>query len=153
MKRRHREKLPPIPSGTEILDMEWREMTPYAEIIFEALPVGIADRWASAVGVHQFWVSTRACDRARCELERTATHSALWHMRDREAKRLATRSDEFAANLLGALHRDFVKDWPMARPEQVLLLIQRRLEALTDEVASAIRAGVVLPELVGEAAT
>ena len=90
--------------------MEWRELTPYTGMIFAKFPVGIADKWASADGVHQFWVSTCVRDRARSELERTATHSALWLMRDREVKRLTTRSEEFAWNLCSALRRNIVRD-------------------------------------------
>ena len=147
MKRRKREKLPPVPTGTEVEDMEWRELTPYAEAIFETLPKGVSEEWASTAGVFAFWRSMRRRDHACREFGRTPTNSSLWLMRVRQVKRLDAHMDKLAGMLVAALRRSIYQDWPRAMPEQVLLLILQRLRNLTDELFTAHEAGEIMPAL------
>lgn len=146
MKRRTREKLPPVPSGTEVEDMEWRDMTPYAKAIFEMLPEGVEDDWATTNGAFTFWMSTLVRDRARREFDRTPAHSALWRMRMHEVRRLEAVTESVTWKVLTALHRNICRESPRAQPEQVLLLLQRRLGALSREMAYAIKAGELVTD-------
>lgn len=138
MKSRTNEKLPPVPSGTEVLDLSWRELTPWAGWLFENLPGNVSDSWASADGLYSFWMCTRERDRARREFRQTPIFSTVWRIRKRRVDRLKVLVDAEACYLVAALYRGICRDWPNAKPEQTLLLVQRRLSVLTDELFSVV---------------
>ncbi len=101
MKRRSREKLPPIPSGNELLDMVWRDMKPNAVHIFEQLPADASDSWATVHGACEFLASVLRWDLAKLEFVATPSHSTMARLRKRGAAGLE-RQSRYQAHCIGA---------------------------------------------------
>jgi len=136
MKRQAKERLPPIPSGREWLDVAWRDATAMAVPILESLPERVDDRWATTDGIRAFIAALLRAELARKELDTTAARSTLARTRERaqrSTERVLTRQ---ARAIAAALKRRIEADWPKAAPEQVLLLIGERFRLLSEKVAA-----------------
>ena len=127
--------------------LAWRELTPHAEALFETFPQEVSEWWATTDGLVVFSAAMVLRDQARREFARTSTDSALWRWREREVSRLEARFYDVSGNVLAALRSGIRQVWPQARPEQVLLLIQRRLGELTVRMVTEVEDGVFAPNL------
>lgn len=137
MKRRLREKLPPMPSGTELLDMQWRDLAPQARKLFAVLPACTDESWATVAGIKAYATTLALRERGERALASTPASSTLMRMRRREAERLDALANDQTLNIVTALKRRICADWPNATPEQVLLLIAGRFRALSDALPTA----------------
>ena len=133
MKRRPKEKLPPIPPGGELLSMVWRDMTTQADAILRRLPPRADETWATADGIRAFFAALLMEHVAKEELARTVAGSTLLGLRRRERQRLGDRSSSCARCIAAALRRNVQNDWPHAAPEQVLLLVAARFRTLAHQ--------------------
>jgi hypothetical protein len=103
MKRFRRKKLPPPPTGAELLDLIWASQTPLAPYLLSDEPSGVDPAWATAKGIRGFWLLVQAYDQAKAELDRTPEASTLRQLRQRRLKRLAAQSGECAGLIFAAL--------------------------------------------------
>lgn len=136
MKRRAKERLPPIPSGREWLDMAWRDATAMAVPILESLPEHVDDRWATADGIRAFIAALLRAELATQQLRTTAARSTLARTRERALRSMERLLTRQARAIAAALKRRIEADWPKAAPEQVLLLIGERFRLLSEKVAA-----------------
>lgn len=124
------EQLPDIPSGTELLDIIWRDLSPVASLFFADLPEDRDSSWATAAGIERFREATAAADRARQEAAATPPRSSLATSRRHRALATAVTARNCTQLLAGALVDGVRNDWPDAAPEQVWLLMAQRLRVL-----------------------
>ena len=118
MKRRLREKLPPMPSGTELLDMQWRDLAPQARKLFADLPACTDESWATVAGIRAYATTLALRERGEQALASTPASSTLMRMRRREAERLDALANDQMLNIVTALKRRICADWPKATPDR-----------------------------------
>lgn len=131
------EQLPDIPSGTELLDIVWRDLSPTTSLLLEVVPEDVEGSWATVVGVDRFWRAHIAAERARQALVNTPPDSCLIAIRKRAAQAAESAAMDCALFAAGALVARVRDDWPSAAPEQVWLLMARRLRVLCAEYVAA----------------
>ena len=140
-RKSNRSKLPPPPTGFEILDLEWAAMAPRGEALLAELPLDASDSWGTEDGMLKFIYARRKVDRAAAELAAT-TAPTLVRLRQRELQRNRRAQLDCTMNICSALARSARQQHPNAVPGQVLLLIRDQCKTL---LRGALR-GLPCPE-------
>lgn len=136
-------KLPPAPSGDELLDLVWASYVHLAPHLFEGLPSGVNPKWATTKGVCAFWVLVLAIADAEAELDRTPLTSTLRRQRERRLQWLEQRSLECAGLICAALAAAATSAHRNANQGQLWVLVfegfKRLVNDSRDELAKLMR--------------
>lgn len=129
-----KEELPPVPSGHELLDMAWRDLSVVAApLLAELASEGdlCVDPKASAAALFRTW---KAYTTAAAALATTRERSVLWRFRSRAARTQWERFTNLANGVLCALFLAAQRDYQTGQPEQVFLLARDRFRDLLKEM-------------------
>lgn len=103
MKFLRRKKLPPAPTGTEVLDLVWASLVPLAPYLLNEGPTDADPAWAMVEALRSFWLLLQASDQAKRELDRTPETSTVRRLRERHHAQLTARCGECAKLIFMAL--------------------------------------------------
>ena len=139
-RKSNRSKLPPRPTGFEILDLEWSAMAPRVDAYLAALPQNAHEAWGTERGLLAF-VYALADVGTGTELARTLGPTLL-RLRQRELRKRKLVLSDCVWLITAVLVRSARRQHPGALTGQVWLLIRDRLRAL---IGRAFR-GLALPD-------
>jgi hypothetical protein len=122
-------KLPPPPTGFELLDMQWSAIAPRAEAYLALLPPSADESWGTEEGMLAFIYALHDVNVARAELDRTLGLT-LVRLRQRELRKNELTLSDCTALIISVLARSARRQHPSALPSQLLLLIRDRVRAL-----------------------
>jgi len=122
-----------MPSGHELLDMAWRDLSLVAApLLAELASEGdlCVDPKAGVVALFRTW---RAYTTAAAALATTRERSVLWRSRSRAARTQWERFTNLANDVFCTLLLAAQRDHPTGQPEQVFLLARDRFRDLLYE--------------------
>jgi hypothetical protein len=128
-----RPKLPPVPTGFEIMDLRWSQLIPLASAYVAILPESPDATNASPQGIRCLAALLEAKKAAQTEMQRTPAASTVRLVRHRNLMRLEKQFQERALDLVGALVARARAAFPKARPAQLLTVARNDFKRLLTE--------------------
>jgi hypothetical protein len=129
------EQLPAVPSGFELLDMFWRDFTPFAEPLLVDLADEIAQRKDPVRETQLLYAAWLAATNAHDELRQTPKTSIRWKARARSATARWSRFSDQSLVVIAAIAATVLAVNPTAHSAQVLLMTRDRFRTLLQVIA------------------
>lgn len=122
-------KLPPAPTGYEIIDLEWAALGPQAGAILTALPAGVHKDWDTKFGALAYLLVKHKVGVAAAELARTRSPTLI-RMRQRNLRLDELALSKCVCSIAAAVAQRVKREYPTAKLNQVLLLVRDRCKLL-----------------------
>ena len=123
-------KLPPAPTGYELNDLKWAELTLEAPTILKAMSKDVGPEWATVAAGEVVVIVYEDAEAQRAELNRTPLHSTMQRVHRRELQRLERKRDGVFRIVTAALPSKVQAEYPRASPAQVLMRLKEDLREI-----------------------
>lgn len=122
-------KLPPAPTGYEIIDLEWAALGPKAGVLLKELPANVHKDWGTRYGALAYLLVRHKVSVATAELTRTRSPTLI-RIRERNLRLDELAFSNCGCSIAAAVAQRAQREYPAALPSQVLLLVRDRCKLL-----------------------
>lgn len=126
-----------MPSGHELLDMAWRDLSPLAAPLLADLASDDESHMDPKASVAALFSAWKAYTAAMAAVATTRERSLLWRSRSRAARTQGERFTTLANDVFCAIFLAVQRDHRTGQPEQVFLLARDRFRVLLREACRA----------------